>query len=310
MTEAFSVRKARRDDYDAVAALTENTWPEREGGDYVTSVFHHWMDTDGPDQRTFVVVADGEVVGLVQAVRLSEYEAWYQAMRVHPDYQGKGVSVALNRACFDWSRGWGATVGRLMVFSWNVAGLGAARANGFDPGTEFRWIHPEPDPDVTPDGRVIEDPDAAYAYWTNSDAREHLGGLALDMDESWACSELTREDLKRAHEETRVFSAIDENGGDARSGTRGMTFRVRDYERETDDGSVHLAEYGVAAWEDVDALRDLLAAVSRDASSLGADEIRILVPETAQHVSDAAYAKAGIADHPDFVLGVDLTGWD
>ena len=312
------IRRARRDDHEAVAAISERTWPEREGGDYLADVFPEWVAGDGPDQRTFVAceapgasgsrtksdeadedVTTGDVVGVVQAVRLSPYEAWYQGMRVHPEYRGRGVSAALNQACLDWSRGWGATVGRLMVFSWNVQGLGAARTNGFEPGTAFRWMHPGPDPDAVPDNRVVEDPDAAYAYWTDSDAREHLGGLALDFAETWACSELTREDLARAD---RVF-AVQGDPADG-GGTRGATVRVRDYER---DGQRRV-EYGMAAWEDVDALRDLLAAVARDAADLGADDVLVLIPETARHVSDAAYAGTDVADEPDFVLAADLNG--
>ncbi len=322
------IRRARHDDYESVVAFTEDTWSERE--DYLPDVFHDWVDADGPDQRTFVAceapgasgsrtasddadAADagsasggsssgGDVVGLVQAVRLSAYEAWYQGMRVHPEYRGRGVSAALNRACVDWSRGWGATVGRLMVFSWNVQGLGAARANGFEPGTAFRWMHPEPDSDATPEGRVVEDPDVVYAYWTDSEAREHLGGLALDFGETWACSELTRADLERAASETRVF-AVQGDRADGRTETRGATVRVRDYER---DGERRV-EYGVAAWEDVDALGDLLAVVARDAADLGADDVRVLIPETARHVSDAAYAGVDLADEPDFVLAADLS---
>lgn len=310
MSDEIRVRQARHDDAEGVAAIAADTWPER--GDYVADVFPVWVDSDGPDQRTFVAEAGETVVGLVQAVRLSEWEAWYQGMRVDPDWRGRGVSGALNDACVTWSRGWGAKVGRLMVFSWNTAGLGAARANGFEPVTEFRWIHPEPDPDAAPEGRVVEDPDAAYAYWTDSDARDHLGGLALDSEETWACSELTRETLHRTAEETRVF-AVQRRGGfpggsaKAGAGTRAASVRVRDYERETDDGTVKQVEYGVAAWDDVDALRELLAAISRDAAEVGADDVRVLVPETPRHVTDAAYAGAGVADEPDFVLAMDLS---
>lgn len=300
MSDEISVRQARHEDAEAVAAIAADTWPER--GDYVADVFPDWVDSDGPDQRTFVAETDGSVVGLVQAVRLSPWEAWYQGMRVDPDWRGRGVSEALNEACVTWSRGWGATVGRLMVFSWNTAGLGAARANGFDPVTEFRWIHPEPDPEAAPERRVVENPDAAYAYWTDSDARDHLRGLALDLDESWACSELTRETFHRAADETRVLAVA---GNDGR-GVRATTFRVRDYERETDDGTVHRVEYGVAAWDGVDALGDLLAAISRDAAELGADDVRALIPETPRYVSDSAYAGADPADEPDFVLAREL----
>ena len=42
-----------------------------------------------------------------------------------------------------------------------------------------------------PDG-VVSDPDAAWSFWVHSDARDHLHGLGLSLDESWAVQELTR----------------------------------------------------------------------------------------------------------------------
>ncbi|MEF8773847.1 MAG: GNAT family N-acetyltransferase [Halobacteriales archaeon] len=305
MTEAITVRQARLEDHDDVAAMTENTWPDRDGGDYLADVFPDWIDDDGDGQRTFVAEADGQVVGIVQAVRLSDHEAWFQGMRVHPDYRGRRISATLNERCLEWARSWGAAVARLMVFSWNEGGLGVARATGFEPGTEFRWLHPGPDPTAKPEG-VADDPDAAYEFWRTSGARDHLEGLALDSGESWALSELTRETLRTASDETAVLAVrrdgkpADGGGG----GTRAMTFRVRDYER---DGE-RTAEYGAAAWADVDALSTLLDAVARDAADIGADDVRVLVPETARHVSDAAHAGVEVADEPDFVLAADLTG--
>lgn len=298
-----TVRQATREDHQAVAAITERTWPDRDREDYLADVFPQWIEADGDDQRTFVAERDGEVVGTVQAVRLSPAEAWYQGMRVDPDHQGQGVSRALNDACFGWSRSWGAAVGRLMVYSWNVAGLGAAHAHGFRPATEFRWMHPEPDPEAAPEASIRRDPDAAWACWTDSDARTHLRGLALSRDESWACEELTRETLRTAAEETAVL-AVTRDGQPGDGGTAAATFRVRDYER---DGE-HLAEYGVAGWDDLPALRDLAAAIARDAAALGADRTRVLIPETPRHVTEAAAGGVAVSDDPDFVLAADLTG--
>ncbi len=67
------------------------------------------------------------------------------------------------------------------------------------------------------------------------------------------------------------------------------------------------AEYAIGAWTDADAARSLFAAISRDAASRGADETRVLIPETPRVVSDAAYCRVKIADDPDFVMGMDLT---
>lgn len=172
-------------------------------------------------------------------------------------------------------------------------------------------MHPEPDPSgpggtdpaAGGDATVTRDPDAAYACWQDSDARDHLRGLALDRSESWACSELTRETLDAAAADGGVLS-VTRPGDPGTGGTVATTFRVRDYERDDE----RWAEYGVAAWDDPVALSDLAAAIAADAAEQGADRTRVLVPETPRHVTEAAGAGIRVSDEPDFVLAADLSG--
>jgi GNAT superfamily N-acetyltransferase len=329
-----AVRQARPDDAEAVAAFASDTWDRFDGGDYIPDVFPEWVAGDGDDQRTVVAELDGAVVGVCQCVALSAHETWSQGLRVAPAHRGSGVASALNGACFDWARERSATVCRAMVFSWNRAGLGTARGVGFAPATEFRWAHPEPDPnaavgsDAADDSLdVVGDPDAAWSAWRRSDARAHLSGLGLDPEESWALSEVTRERFHSAADESSVLAVC------GPAGTRAATYRSRVFERESgddsecDDGSEteatdaesaasdgtdpatdRWAEYGLAAWTDLPAARALFAAVARDAADCDADRVRVLIPETARHVSDVAYAGTAVSDDPDFVLEADLTG--
>ncbi|WP_435063188.1 GNAT family N-acetyltransferase [Halobaculum sp. EA56] len=298
----FAVRQARESDVAHVVRFTRDTWGDKHG-DYMPDVFAEWVETDGPRQRTFVVdVDDGDdVAGVVQCVLLSDTEAWAQGMRVNPDYRGNSLSSPLSRAGFRWARERGAVVSRNMVFSWNVAGLGQSRGVGFDPATEFRWLRPEPDADADPALDVTADPDAAWAYWTRSEARDHLRGLALDAGEPWACSELTRADLRAAADRDGLFVVAD-------GGTRGFTSLAYTYDRETEDGVAETwGVYHVAAWDDPDALSALTDAVARDAAERGIDATRILIPEGVRWVSDAAATRTPVSDEPDFVMAADLT---
>ena len=308
MQEEYEIRQATLDDKDAVVDLTSRIWTDR-GGDYLQHVFDDWIANDGESQRTFVVdvVGSDDVAAILQCVLLSEHEAWAQGMRVNPDYRGQALSTRINDTAFRWARERGATVGRNMVFSWNVGGLGGSRAAGFDPCTEFRWAQPTPDAEVDSPLDVVGetagtyDADAAWAFWTASDSRDDLRGLALDGDESWALSELTRETLRRAADEDRLFVVRDD-------GTRGFTYRNRTYERPNDDGDEETwAEYAVGAWADLDACKSLFAAVARDAASVGAEKTRVLIPESARWVSDVAASRVGVSDEPDFVMAADLT---
>ena len=303
--EPLEIRRATQADYEGVAAMTSGIWTDREG-DYLERVYPDWLeDPDDDHKRTFLVDAGDEVAGLVQAVMLSDDEAWFQGLRVHPEYRRQGLSQRLNETCFDWALERGATVGRLMIFSWNAPALGACRSAGYDPAMEFRWAHPTPDSQVSgPDATTTSDNAArAWRYWSECETRARLRGLALDPDESWSVREITRADLARFADETALITV------DRPSGVAAMSYRSRTYERESDDGESQLwAEYGVGAWDDVDAARSLFAAIARDAVRLEADRTRVLIPETVATVSDASYAGAGISEEPDFVLGIDLTG--
>jgi GNAT superfamily N-acetyltransferase len=297
-------RRAEHDDHDDVVAFTSDTWADRDGSDYIPEIYHDWIEDEDEYDEQFTCVAevDGTVVSIAQTVLLSDREAWCQGMRTHPDYRGVGIGLELTHEMWDWAREQGATVARNMVFSWNVMGLGHSRGVGFEPETEFRWLEPDPDPDATGPLDVTDDPNAAWTYWTDCDARDHLSGVGLAMDESWSVVELTPALFARAAEETTLAAVS------SPTGTRGVTYRVRDYEREDDDGETyHFAEYGVAAWDDVDAARTLVAAIERDAAELGADNVRVLIPETVDYVSDGSLLRSGISDEPDFVMAADLT---
>lgn len=292
------IRQARRDDREAIVAFTTDTW--ETVGDYIPDTFDEWVDTDGTTQRTLVATLDDRPVGICQGVLLSAHEAWALGMRVDPDVRGRDIGSRLTEAVFEWAAGQGATVCRNMVFSWNAAGMGQSRALGFEPLTAFRWLEPTPDADASPDLAVETDPTLAWSAFHRSDAFNELCGLGLDLEESWALAEVTPDRLDAA--ETTFAVRDDER-------LRAVSYRTRTFERE-DDGETHRwAEYGVGAWDDVDALRSLAAAIARDSASVGADRARALVPETPRHVSDAAYARIDASDRPDFVFERDLSAY-
>ena len=339
------IREASPADADAVAAFTRDTWGERHE-DYIPRVFAEWAASDDSDSATLVatlppaaldgsdaiasddargpedtlVAGDGTgaapegepeaVVGCIQGVLLSEWEAWGQGIRVDPAARGFGVGTALSKAALGWARDRGATVCRNMVFSWNVMGLGQSRAAGFDPATEFRFAEPAPDSSALDDDAetaavgVVADPDpnAAWAFWTTSDARSHLNGLALDPEEPWACSALTRERLVTAAAEDRLLAVADADG------FAGFAVRVRVSEQGADGEAVRTAVYGVAAWRDADAADALYDAVAADAAAVDAAGARVLIPETVDHVSDTGASRVAVAAEPDFVMRADLTG--
>lgn len=317
MTGSYTVREARPDDESAIQAMTADTWPDRETDDYLSRVYTEWIEPDDRPKRTLVVDHDGDAVAIAQAVCLSDHEAWGQGLRVHPDHRGEGLSTRLTQQLFEWARDAGARVVRGMVFSWNVAGLGQARASGYRPVCGIRWIHPRPTTDSTARDRlagadqpwipnpgtvtVTHDPDLAWSGYHGTDAGAAMAGLAISPHESWALQELTRDLLHTAARDRTVIAAT------TPAGVAGMSHRVRTFERERDDGATDtVAEYGIAAWADLAAGAAVLDAISRDAADLGADRIRVLVPERGRYLADAAYLGCELGDHPDYVMAADL----
>lgn len=331
----LTVRQARGSDRDRVATFTADTWADRDVDDYVADAFPAWVESDGPDQRTFVLEADGDVVAVAQASLPTSHEGWVAGMRVDPAVRGEGVATRLTDAGLDWLAERGAAVARNLIFSWNAPSLGLARRTGFRPCTEFRFAHPEPaatpDTDPDPELQVAARPDAGWAFWTDSDARTAMAGLALDGDRAWTLTELTRDRLQAAAADGRLLTVH----GD---GTRALALRTRVYDREGGsahdredenhedddarddggrggdgdgsrdvDGTVTWAEYAVGAWADPAAARALCRAVSRDAAAADADRVRLPIPEGVRWASDAATGRVPLADAPDFVLSADLS---
>ncbi|GAB6861759.1 GNAT family N-acetyltransferase [Haloplanus litoreus] len=295
----MNVRPARVGDHEAIAAFTRETWPDREMEDYLPRTFREWAADESETSHTLVAADDGQAVGVIQGVELSDRESWVQGLRVHPDYRDRGLARRLTDAVLTWARDRNTTVCRNLVFSWNVASLGLARSLGFEPCTEFRWAEVAADADADLDLSVVADPDAGWAFWTESDARHHLRGLTIDPGTAWTLSELRPEDLQRAADADGLFVVSE-------GGTRGMAFRNRVFETG-DDPADRWTEYAVGAWADPAAARTLVDAVARDAARLDADRARLLVPETPRYVTDAAAARADVSGDPDFVLAADLT---
>jgi len=124
MTDAV-VRQATHHDYDAVAAFTQDTWTDQGRGDYIPDVFHDWIDANGPEWRTVVVEVDGDVAGICQGKFLSDYEAWLEGMRVHPEHRGEGHGLRMVRI----SSSGPATAARPSHETWCSAGTTRAWAS-------------------------------------------------------------------------------------------------------------------------------------------------------------------------------------
>jgi len=132
----LSIRPGRPEDQPAIETFTRHTF---EWGDYVARVYGEWLaDTAG---QTLVADSGGNAVGLARVASLSDEEAWFQGVRVHPDHRRQGVGTALTSHACEWAQERGARVIRLAVESWNRPARTQFERSGFRPVS--RWIAAE-----------------------------------------------------------------------------------------------------------------------------------------------------------------------
>jgi GNAT superfamily N-acetyltransferase len=100
-------RPAQESDTPAVLELTALIW---EGDDYVPQVWAEWLAD--PQGRLLVAEYQGRVVGLGKLSRLSAEDWWLQGLRVHPEFEGRGVASQLHE---------------VLMQAWQEIGQGAVR---------------------------------------------------------------------------------------------------------------------------------------------------------------------------------------
>src|SRR3972149_1024856 len=101
-------RPALPKDTPDVMELTSTIW---EGEDYVPHVWSEWL----ADPEGLLAVAEygGRVVGLSKLTRLGPAEWWLEGLRVHPDFEGRGIASHLHEYLLDFWQRTGSGVIRL-----------------------------------------------------------------------------------------------------------------------------------------------------------------------------------------------------
>ena len=112
--------------------LTSHIW---EGHDYIPYVWQDWLaDTEG---LLAVAESGGRVVGLGKLTRFAADDWFMEGLRVHPDWQARGIATRLNDYILSfWQRNCEGSV-RLATASYNVKVHHMCERNGFQRVAEF-----------------------------------------------------------------------------------------------------------------------------------------------------------------------------
>lgn len=264
---SLSIRRARADDRDAIAAFTVDTFP---WGDYVADEFAGWLDE--PGTAMYVATDDDDVpVALGRARMLSPTEVWFHAARVRPDHRGRGIAGDLAFTLMDWARDTGALVGRLLIEDWNETAARHVAKIGFRPVAAFTLgvraigdASPVPSGNggkraparlrARPAGSVEAEP--AYSSWSVGPLGRAARGL---FGVQWAFRRLSTSDLVEAAKQDSLWEI---GAGWAVATRGGPGLDVPWIETRPEDAG------------------DLVRALIDLGSSIGVESIRVWLPTT------------------------------
>jgi GNAT superfamily N-acetyltransferase len=189
----IEVRPARAEDKEAVLAFTAHTWEDEEG-DYIYMVWDRWLrDRHG---RMFVTTADGQPVSVVHVALQSRTEAWFEGMRVDPNFRRQGIAAQVQKACLAYAREQGRRVARLATGAENYASQSLTEQGGFRRVATFRHYLAPASPEAIAGVRpaTAEDLPAILDLWRASTARQAAANL---VPHGWSWQEMTEARLRR-----------------------------------------------------------------------------------------------------------------
>src|SRR5712692_453925 len=110
----FRIRPARAEDKGPLMSFIKDVWG---GHDYIPEVWDDWLGD--PAGKMFVVEVGGVTVGMNHLKFLEDGSAWFEGVRVHPDYRGRGLASMLGENSMKIARDRGVDIFRLTSGSHN-----------------------------------------------------------------------------------------------------------------------------------------------------------------------------------------------
>ncbi len=135
---------------------------------YLKDVVDYYRTTNG---EFTLSLADGQPVGMGKLTVLYDGSAWLELLRVHPDFQRKGMGKAIYRRYFEQIQSLGCPAARMYTGVRNVASAGLAELFGLHRGPEFRGMS------LVMENRDILFPQTHFAHLTGEQAQQLLLGL-------------------------------------------------------------------------------------------------------------------------------------
>ncbi len=130
--ERVVCRPALAKDTEGVLELCSHIW---DGGDYIPQVWEEWMAD--PDGLLGVAELGGRVAGVFKLTKFQEGEWYLEGLRVHPEFQGRGIAAHIHEYVVETWRYMGSGLVRLVTHSENVKVHRMCEESGFKRIAEF-----------------------------------------------------------------------------------------------------------------------------------------------------------------------------
>jgi predicted N-acetyltransferase YhbS len=184
-----NIRPARESDTADMREVTRHLF---EGHDYVPLEWAGWLAD--PVGALLVAEHEGRVIGLGRLSCLQAQDWWLQGLRVHPEFEGRGVASQITEALVTAWQAKGVGAIRLATSSQRFPVHHLCRRLGFVKVGEFTvFVAPailENDPDSSPTGQdfqplLANEVDVAAAFALQSPTLALASGL-MDLCWEWA----------------------------------------------------------------------------------------------------------------------------
>lgn len=196
-------------DTPQVLAFTRRIW---EGEDYVPYIWDEWLAD--PEGLLAVAEYSGQVIGLSKLTRLDADQWWLEGLRVHPEYQGRGVAAHLHDYLLEYWHRRGNGVLRLATSSSRESVKHLALRTGFKPVAEYSYYRTtsrfDQNSSVKFFTKVEHDKfDALYNHLVDSQALPLQFGL---INLGWRWAKPTLENLVHVLREEQIWWWRDQQG--------------------------------------------------------------------------------------------------
>lgn len=208
------VRRARSSDREPLMEFIRHVWG---GHDYIPRVWDSWLgDRSG---EVYVVEADGKPVGMNRVRFVDDGSAWFEGVRVHPGYRGRGLASMLGENSIRVAEERGVEVCRLTSGSRNRAAHGQIAKMSFDEAARFTLYEPVKTPNPRKNGAEQVTPQRAEgALSLMESTREFRLGNGVYWQD-FAAASLSIDTVTRLAEKGTVWSwgravAVARSGGE------------------------------------------------------------------------------------------------